>query len=101
MFIGEHIDGGKTKLESRDVTFIKDEFPSKSDIDKSVQIEELEDQDIIITPSQISKDQPRPSTTNGSDPTTSGSDPNVGLIPDDLPTKRSNRTIIPRRRFEI
>ena len=94
VFIGEHIDGGMTELESRDVTFIENEFPSKSDIDKSVQIEELEDQDITITPSQISKDQPRSSTT-------SGSDSNVGLVPNDLPTRRSNRTIIPRHRFEI
>ena len=94
MFIDEHIDGGMIELESRDVTFIEDEFPSKGDIDKSVQIEELEDQDITITPSQISKDQPRSSTT-------SGSDTNVGLVPNDLPTRRSNRTIIPRRCFEI
>ena len=43
MFIGEHIDGGMTELESRDVTFIENEFPRKGDIDKSVQIEELED----------------------------------------------------------
>ena len=81
-------------IELRDVIFIEDEFPSKGAIDKSVQIEELEDQDITITPSQISKDQPRSSTT-------SGSDTNVGLVPNDLPTRRSNRTIIPRRRFEI
>ena len=94
MFIGEHIDGGMTELESRDVTFIEDEFSSKCDIDKRVQIEELEDQDITITPNQISKDQRRLYMT-------SGSDPNVELVPNDPPTRRSNRTIIPCHCFKI
>ena len=83
-----------TKLESKDVTFIEDEFSSKGDIDKSIQIEELKDQDIKITPRQIYKDQPKPSTT-------SGSDPNVRLVLNDRPTRRSNRTMIPHRHFEI
>ena len=44
--IGEHGDGTITELESRDVTFLKDDFPCMSEIDKDLHLYEMMDPDI-------------------------------------------------------
>ena len=46
MCIGEHGDGTKTELESRDVTFLKDDFPCMSEIVKDLHLYEMMDPDI-------------------------------------------------------
>ena len=38
---GEHSDGGMTKIESRDVNFIKDDFPSINEAKQDLQLYEL------------------------------------------------------------
>ena len=40
---GEHFDGGKTKVDSRDVDFIKNDFPSIGDVNESLDLYELEE----------------------------------------------------------
>ena len=46
MFIGEHEDGIVTELESRDVTFLDDNFPRTSEIDRDLYLYEMMDLDI-------------------------------------------------------
>ena len=42
VFIGEGSDGRTTEIESRDVTFIEDYFPTKGTVDRSSHLLELE-----------------------------------------------------------
>lgn len=44
MFIEEDSDGRVTKIKSRYVTFIKDDFPNKGDIDKSHHLYETKEE---------------------------------------------------------
>ena len=46
VFIGEHEDGTVTELESRDVTFSKDDFPHMGKIDRDLHLYEMMDTDI-------------------------------------------------------
>ena len=43
MFIGEQADGSVTEMESRDVTFLENDFPSRGEINKDFQLHEMED----------------------------------------------------------
>ena len=52
VFIGEHEDGTVTELESRDVTFSKDDFPCTGEIDRDLHFYEIMDPDIRSTPKQ-------------------------------------------------
>ena len=45
---GEHSDGGMTEIESRDVNFIEDDFPSISEAKQDLQLYELQELDGII-----------------------------------------------------
>ena len=47
VFIGEHSDRRVTEIESRDVTFLEDDFPSKGEVKKEFQLYEIEDLDHI------------------------------------------------------
>ena len=40
---GEHPDGGKTEVDSRDVDFIENDFPSIGDVNESLELYELEE----------------------------------------------------------
>ena len=46
VFIGEHEDRIVTKLESRDVTFLEDDFPYMSEINRDLHLYEMMDTDI-------------------------------------------------------
>ena len=46
VFIGEHEDGTITILESRDVTFLEDNFPRTGEIDRDLHLYEMMDPDI-------------------------------------------------------
>ena len=46
VFIGEHVDRIVTKLESRDVTFLEDDFPRMGEIDRDLHLYEMMDTDI-------------------------------------------------------
>ena len=49
MFIGNHEDGIVTKLKSRDVTFLEDDFPHTSEIDRDLHLYEMMNLDIRST----------------------------------------------------
>ena len=40
---GEHLDGGKTEVDSRDVDFIENDFPNIGDVNESFDLYELEE----------------------------------------------------------
>ena len=46
VFIGEHEDGIVIELESRDVTFLEDDFPRTGEIDRDLHFYEIMDPDI-------------------------------------------------------
>ena len=43
MFIGEHNSGSLTEFESRDVTFLENDFPQQGDINKDLSFYETMD----------------------------------------------------------
>ena len=49
VFIGKHEDGIVTKLESRDVTFLEDDFPCTWEIDKDLHLYEMMNPNIRFT----------------------------------------------------
>ena len=123
VFIGEHNSGSLTEFESRDVTFLENDFPQQGDINKDLSFYEtmdFGDQDslhssgsilgnMLPTPSANDNDldqnrsNPNRSTQTLNDPGTSGS--NLRIIEESvLPEpklRRSGRQGIPRRRFDI
>ena len=67
MFIGEHTDGGITEIESRDMTFLENDFPTIGEIDHDYTLYEMEEPIGSIIP--IREDQgffvdPSPSGSN-------------------------------------
>ena len=50
MFIGEHEDGTVIELESRDVTFLEDDFPRTGEIDRDLHLYEMIDPNIRSIP---------------------------------------------------
>ena len=50
VFIGEHEDGTVTELESRDVTFLEDDFPRTGEIDRDLHLYEMIDPNIRSIP---------------------------------------------------
>ena len=50
-FIGEQANGSVIEMESRDVTFLENDFPSRCEINKDFQLHEMEDPD--NTPTNI------------------------------------------------
>ena len=50
MFIGEHEDGTVTELESRDVTFLENDFPHMGEIDRDLHLYKMMDPDIRSIP---------------------------------------------------
>ena len=51
MLIGKE-DGTITELESRDVTFLEDDFPHRGEIDNNLHLYEMMDPNINSTPEQ-------------------------------------------------
>ena len=101
VLIGEQTDGSVTEIESRDVTFLENEFPKKGEIDKEFHLRE------IIDPSNTSPTiQPMEVDANSNDlPQLSGRNTLVDdsslMKSQEFEMRRSNRGKIPRRRFEI
>ena len=52
MFIGEHEDGKVTELESRDATFLEEDFPCMGEIERDLHLYDMMDLGIISTPKQ-------------------------------------------------
>ena len=123
VFIGEHNSGSLTEFESRDVTFLENDFPQQGDINKDLSFYEtmdFGDQDslhlngsilgnMFPTPSANDNDlDQNRSNPNGSTQTTNDLGPsgsNLRIIEESvLPEpklRRSGRQGIPRRHFDI
>ena len=97
VFISEQADGPVSELESRDVSFLENEFPNIGEVDKDFQFYELEDPNEII----ISNDGVGVSTNPLRIATLSGSKISDFSISAGESTRKSNCRLIPRRRFEI
>ena len=69
MFIGEEIDGRVTEFESRDILFLKDNFPTRGEIDKDFQFYEIEDPKYNASSHSVEelKETLNPSRNSGSD----------------------------------
>ena len=123
VFIGEHNSWSLTEFESRDVTFLENDFPQQGDINKDLSFYEtmvFDDQDSFHSSGSIlgnmfptssvndndldqNRSNPNGSTQTFNDPGPSGS--NLRIIEESvLPERnlrRSGRQGIPRRRFDI
>ena len=53
VFIGEDFNGRITEIESRDVTFLEDQFLVKDDVDKSHHLYEIDEQGNVDTSHQF------------------------------------------------
>ena len=43
VMFGEHLDGGKTEVDSRNVDFIENDFPRKGNVNESLDLYDLEE----------------------------------------------------------
>ena len=71
VFIGEDSDGRMTEIESRDVTFLENHFPTWDDVDKDRHLFELDDNDVTGTSQHMVDTQnvvPSPILDSGSIP---------------------------------
>ena len=101
VFVGEEADGRMTEIESRDVVFLEEDYPTRGEIKKDFQFYEMEDPNNGAPSHSV---EGLEETFNL--PKNSGSD----LVPDPTPMeqdheksqpRQSTRERIPRRRFEI
>ncbi|KAK2992141.1 hypothetical protein RJ640_026773 [Escallonia rubra] len=107
---GEHPNGGRAGIESRDVDFIESDFFSIGDASKNLDLYDLEEVEATLpSPSEGGELVPHPVVTedNISDPQPSGSIPDSGSTPpgplgqQDSQLRRGARGRVPRCRFEI
>lgn len=106
---GEHPDGGMTEIESRDVDFLEEDFPSIGEVKKDLKLYELEEPLGDLSPSHMQDEDMHPhpivAGDSGRDPSPSRSVPLSGSVPledsQDPQIRRSQRRTVPRRRFEI
>ena len=96
MFIGKQADGSISKLESRDVTFLENDFPQRGDITSDLDLFEIDESETSTTPIQLLQQV----EDNHEELHPSGSERNVN-IPEEGQLRRSVRTPVPRRRFDI
>ena len=97
---GEHPDGGKTEVDSHDVDFIENDFPSIRDVNESLDLYDLEELSSIPLSSseggelvlEIARDSGSHSQSSGSVPLE---------LSEPLELHRSNRGNIPRLHFQI
>ena len=97
---GEHPDGGKTEVDSRDADFIENDFPSIGHVNESLDLYDLEELSGVPLSSseggelvlEIAKDSGSHSQHSGSVPLE---------LSEPLELRRSNRGNIPRHHFEI
>ena len=100
VMFGEHPDGGKTEVDSRDVDFIVNDFPSIGDVSESLDLYELEELGgIPLSSSEGRELVPEIARDSGSHSQPSGSVPLE--LSEPLKLRRSNRGNIPYRHFEI
>ena len=100
VMFGEHPDGEKTKVDSYDVDFIKNDFPSVGNVNESLDLYELEElSGVPLSSSEGVELVPNIARDSGSHSQPSRSVPLELSKP--LELRRSNRGNIHRRHFEI
>lgn len=102
MLIGKQSDGSVTEIESRDVDFIEDEFPSKGEVDRSLELHEIVEQEESASRNLVENEEEilQAPTNYKKDLNPSGRTPLVNQSQQPQP-HRSKRESIPRHRFEI
>ena len=101
LMYGEHSDGGMTEIESYDVNFIEDDFPSISEAKEDLQLYELQElEGVIPTLGEGGESQLHPEIAkdSGSDLAPSGSKP-LDSDTQGSKVRRSERGTIPRHHF--
>ena len=100
VMFGEHPDGGKIEVDSLDVDFIENNFPSIGDVNESLDLYELEElSGVPLSSSEGGELVPEIAIDSGIHSQPSGSVPLE--LSEPLELHRSNRGNIPRRHFEI
>jgi hypothetical protein len=102
VLIGEQTDGRVTEIESRDVDFIEDDFPTKGEVDRNLELYKALDQEKGTLSGLVENEEEIPQTLrdSGSDLPPCGSIPLVKDSQQPQP-HRSKHGNLPRRRFEI
>ena len=90
MFIGENADGTVTEIESRDVTFLENDFSKVGEIDRDLHLYEMMDPEIIPSVEKRTLHE-----SSGS-----GQVPEMSTMEEPM-LRKSSRQSIPRQRFEI
>ncbi|KAL0386674.1 UNVERIFIED_CONTAM: Retrovirus-related Pol polyprotein from transposon TNT 1-94 [Sesamum latifolium] len=101
---GEHPDKGITEIESRDVDFLEEDFPSISEVKGNLELYELRDPQggaSITVEGETPRSYPVIDEDNESDPKLSGSCSLEEHNSQNPQMRRSKRGGIPRRRYEI
>ena len=100
VMFGEHLDGGKTEVDSRDVDFIENDFTSIGDVNESLDLHELgELSGVPLSLSEGGELVPEIGRDSGRHSQPSESVPLE--LSEPLELCRSNRGNIPFRHFEI
>ena len=100
VMFGEHPDEGKIEVDSHDVDFIENDFPSIGDVNESLDLYELEElSGVPLSSSEGGELVPEIARDSGSHSQPSGSIPLE--LSEPLELCRSNRGDIPHRHFEI
>jgi hypothetical protein len=94
VMLGEHLDGGVTKIMSRDVEFIENDFLNREDVGQSLELYEMvESWD--DTPATNPRDSGREITPSGNNPQPQEDNSQSPQL------RRSQRGNVPRQRFGI
>ncbi|OMO85551.1 retrovirus-related Pol polyprotein from transposon TNT 1-94 [Corchorus capsularis] len=93
---GEHPDGGMREMESRNVKFLEEEFPSIGEVQNDLHLYELQEEitQPFVDGGEI-RTQPEIDKGSGSMPI------EVDSQNESIELRRSSRGNVPRRRFEI
>ena len=98
VFIGENESGNVIEFESRDATFLENEFPRRGDVNQDLSLFKMEDQNDLFIPSQVG--DIRENVSRSPNPSRNDNDES-SLVPPDHQPQRSNRSQLPRRHFDI
>ena len=101
MFVGEEADGRVIEIESRDVVFLEDDYPTKGEIEKNFQFYEMEDPDNGVPSHSV---EGLEETLNLLENSGSNFMPDPTLVEQDhekSQPRQSTRERISRRLFEI
>jgi hypothetical protein len=102
VLIGEQTDGRVTEIESRDMDFIEDEFPTRGEVERNLEFYETMDREEGILGRLVQNEEEIPQTPRDSESDLLPS----GSIPFDVDSqqpqpRRSLSRNLPRRHFEI